>query len=506
MGLVIQAGQLVSRSTRKKIAGNSGLRKLDLKGAITEQKSESGIISFIFNAGKKLVGFASAVVRFFSWSITGVWEWLVERTIELSQFDWNTSDKELKQQLQASNEQLTRLYGGLAGSSLGWLAAMGLGFGVSLLVPVIGGTALAASISLAVGKEALEDLGGRLKATLFASINVAAYNATINSYIGFRRMLKDPNNPVLGWIFGSDRANKLKREWGREGGPSWTIGGAIEKKIESIPNKFLKAFVEGAVEEGVESFIEAGYIVAYELENAFESARLANQNQLGPEKIVRLEADKRIDEPILLKGAQSLLEPAIQTTLAQARLIQNRDVGQIVGETVEEAVSALPQTRQLLIVFKGKAKPRWMDAKGQKVKEVKYAVPDVDRNLTWERIKHAAKHFIWGEVRAVATLDNRRQMVVYGASRSEAKEKLKSLLELSTAKALTIRISDDDLVPIDRKKKATTVYPAYATLIVKKQNQSKLGTSTIEGKKYDTQRIRIDLWPDTEPPNLPHLG
>jgi hypothetical protein len=504
MALVIKAQELISRATRKRVTGGN-LRKLDLKGAITQQKSSGGLVSFLFNAAEKLAGFISKAINFFQWSISGAVGWIINAATTLSQFNWNISDKELKTQLDSTNQQLASVWGGLTGSGIGWTVAIGLGFGVGLVVPVIGGSLLGASIATAVGREALGDLGQRLKNALVTSVNVAAVNATVNSYIGFRKMLKNPSNPVLGWIMGEERAKSFKKEWGREGGPDWSIAGQVEKKVESIPNKLTQEFVRSAISEGFEAFIEGGYVIAYELENAYQAAKLANQNQLGTDRAIRLEPDNRIEEPIVLSGPQELIKPAVQTALVQSRLIHNRDVGQILAQPYLEAVRATPQLRRLTIRFYSKPKPPWREKSGVKCKQCDYTIPDVKPGLTWEQVKRAASKFTWGKHKAIAQLNNQRQMVVYGNTPAEAERKLKELLTLSTAEILRLIISEEEITPLKLKKEPREMYPAYASLLFRRQSTDAHGRTMLDGKTLDEKAITITLWPQQEPKNTKRL-
>ncbi|OLP18082.1 hypothetical protein BST81_13740 [Leptolyngbya sp. 'hensonii'] len=509
MGIVISAKNLLSRATRQSATGNSsGLRKINLfSGAITKTE-KGGLIQQIFNAGGKFISWiAGEALKFLSWSITGIWDWVVEKTIELSQFNWNASDQELQVNLQSVNEQLGSIWGGLTGSGIGWLAAMGLGFGVSLVVPVIGGPMLARSIAGKVAIEAGQDLTSRLFAAIFQTFNVGATNATVNTYINFRKWLKDPNNKLLDSLFPKETAAKIRKDWGKQGGPQWTIAKAIDDKVNSIKNPLLRGFVQGLTSESFESFIEGGYVVAYELENAYEQAKLARQTSRGGEKEIILVPDREVpEETIVLTGNKETTIQEVQTALTSHRLVYNRDVGMIAGEAYrDDAHAPVASLRQLKIVFKAKAKPPYRDAKGNRPRETYCTISDVDRGLTWGKVKFAAKHWTWGKCYAVGRFASRRKMVVYGATETEAERKLKELAVLSSSRLLTVRTGTEREVDARKRKKPVEMYPAYAILIT--LSPSPTGkVVTIDGKQYKREQVRVNLYPDEEPKDSPKLS
>jgi hypothetical protein len=136
---------------------------------------------------------------------------------------------------------------------------------------------------------------------------------------------------------------------------------------------------------------------------------------------------------------------------------------------------------------------------GKPCKQYEITIPDISLGLTWTKIKLAAKSYQWGKFRATAHLDNGRQMAVYGASKSEAEKVLRRLAALSTAKILALNVTEEvEKKNLNLKKVAKTVYPAYATLLVRKATTGE-GRQFVDNTKLSEDRIRLDLWPVTEP-------
>ena len=96
-------------------------------------------------------------------------------------------------------------------------------------------------------------------------------------------------------------------------------------------------------------------------------------------------------------------------------------------------------------------------------------------------------------------------MAVYGASKGEAERVIKRLLTLSTAKVLSLNVTEEvEKKNINLRKDPKTVYPAYATLLVRKPTTGE-GRDYIDGSKMAEESIRLDLWTDVAPDGLPPL-
>ena len=501
---------LSSREIRKKIAPDKKKRSLDLKHAITrpDQKNILDKIGDFFNKSG-LTGFISGTLNLLGWAggglATGIYGWLVGRVEQIKSFNWNASDKELEDMMESQNVRIASIWGSALGQGAGWLAGIAIGYGISFLCPVIGGGALAKTIAAKVGTEGLEEVSRGLGSAISQTFGVLGNNAMISGYINYRKLLKSIPNNILTGIYGKSTADFIKNNWGKQGTPQISFNSSMDEFVESIQNKKLRAFVGSFLEEAWDSFSEAGYIIASELDSAYAQAKRANEQSKGKRRIVRLTPDKRRpDEQLLLTAGGNEIETEAISTLNNYRLIANRDVGQIVGMPAEDFVSAKPLRRQLTLVFKGKKEPPWRNG-NKRAKEITVTIPDVVQGLTWQKIKLAAKPYIWGKFRATAHLDNGRQMVVYGSTKSIAEKTLKNLALLSTAKILSLNVTEEvDKKNIAMKKEPVQVYPAHATMLIRRPTTGE-GREFLDGSKMLEDSIRIDLWPNEEPKGIPPL-
>ncbi|WP_055076515.1 hypothetical protein [Pseudanabaena sp. 'Roaring Creek'] len=496
---------LNSRYIRSKV-GNS-VRTIDVKHEILRKKQGNKFVNLLGNAFK---GFISAKIADFQkgWTNAGaIFGWLVQRVEQVKQFDWNASDKQLEALMESQNIRIATVWGTALGRSAGWLAAIACGYGISYLIPVVGGATLARAVTAGAAKEGLPEIGYALTNALEQTFGAWANNGMTSGFINYRKFMKWLSEKnLLDGLYGKDKAKWIREEWGKDGGPNMSFNSGMDDFIESIENKKLQAFLQAFLEEGWDSFIEGGMVVANQIDSAYAQQKAAQNSVEGKIRTVKLIPDKRKkDEIILLTGTQKQVKKDVVQNLANYRLIANRDVGQIVGMPADDYVSAKPLRRQLVIVFKEKKEPPWKMPNGKQAKQYEVTIPDVIMGLSWTKLKQVALAYRWGKFRATAHLDNGRQMAVYGASKSEAEKALRRLAELSTAKILTLNVTEEvQKKNIALRKDPKTVYPAFATLLVRKPTTGE-GREFIDGTKMNEDRIRIDLWPTEQPTGLQPL-
>ncbi|NJO76308.1 MAG: hypothetical protein HC833_22690 [Leptolyngbyaceae cyanobacterium RM1_406_9] len=431
---------------------------------------------------------------------------MVQGATAITQFNWNASDTELKQIVRSQNIAIASVWGSVVGSGFGWLTGIGIGYGIAYICPVIGGAALARMVAGRALTEGLEEVTASLGGAISQTVSAAGTNLLISGYMQLRASLKRLPENTLARFFGEDRARFIRETWGNEGGPIISLSNNAEEYVENISNPYVQAFVESAAEEFWDSFVEAGFVIAAELDAAIEQARAGSQNALGQTRTVLLTPDENAEEEkIALTGEEKLVKQALQTTIAQHRLLYNRDVGQIVGQPVEDWYKAKPQRRKLCIVFRDRPRPPWRRADGHRCKQATYSIPDAKTGLTWAEIKRAADAYTWGRFRCTANLENGRQMAVYAASPQAAERKLRQLMLLSTDAITTLSITEEKDRNPNLRKSPTQMYPAFFTLLIRRPAVGLTGRTDLEGTRWEEDHIRVDLWTPEEPPNMPVL-
>jgi hypothetical protein len=442
-----------------------------------------GLINWAIGGLTRFGGFLiQAAFSIGTWLLTHAWESLVELTFTIVTFDWNQTDASIKAEISQNNTAIFGALGNLAGTGLVWLTSLGVASLAAIKFPVIAG-----KIALALAEEGGEEIRGQL-AQLFSTARRSLLSNWVLTEVLTQRRLR---------LFGQAPITSEREPW--------TIAGQVEKSVESIGNPQLKAFVSNFIESATEAIIEVGYVVSYALDDYYSSTKLANEGAFGEKRAVKITPDARVEgETIVLTGSQKLIQQDIQTTLATHKLVYNRDVGQIVGQPAEDWLKAGTQRRKLTIVFKSKPEPPWIIPSGR-VREVTATIPDAKVGLSWATIKAAANPWTWGKYRATANLDNGRQMAVYGASEGQAETKLRELLALSTANILTLSVTEEKDRHQNLKKDPVQMYPAYATLLIRRSTAELTGTNDLSGQNFKQEHIRLELWTETEPEGISPL-
>jgi hypothetical protein len=504
MTLAIKAGSLLSRAKRKNITGGRP-RRISTDLRFSDTSGGDGMFQRVWNPVSRFVGWLfSGAVRLVSVSVTTLFSWATNGVMAISRFNWNATDNQLKLLQAGNNVAMASIWGSVVGQGAGWLAGIAVGAGVAYLVPVIGGGALAKTVASAVGTEAMEELYFGLRGAITQTLRTLGTNTLITGYMNLRRLIKRIPEPLLIQFFGEERADFIKRQWGRSGGPSWTLAGALEDRIEAIDNDTLRAFIEAATEEAWDGFMEAGYIAAQEIDQAYAQAKRNEEiNGLGKERGVLLTPDREAEnETVYLEGPEKLVKQQTIQTLANHRLMFNRDVGQIVGTNARDYYRANPQRRKGSIVFRSVPGPPWREPNGERAREASYSIPDMKYGVRWADLKQWCRPYQWGEFRANANLDNGRQMAVYGATAQEAEQTLKRLLNLSTANLVTLSITQEKERNIKLKKHPTRMYPAFATLLFRTPSVDLTGRTDLSGDTWDERKERVPIWRDEEPDDI----
>lgn len=491
MPITVARTNLMSSQIRKRLADSGITRVLNLSPKLQSNQQDGsaqpggilGFLRFLLPIARRLGSFLSGILRGISITVSSVFGIVVNAVTVLSNFDWAASDNEIAAMIRANNVALAGTWGATIGSGLGWITGIAVGYGLTILCPVIGSAKLAKLAAGETSLEAAQEVGATALNALRASVRNLGANALL---AGYRRIRK---------AFGFNPPDSA---------PSWTISGKIEEKIDNIKNPVFKEFIEELTDEFFDSFVEAGYIFAYELDAQIAAARAAQSG--GAERTIVLTPDKQVpDERIVLAGPQNELKTQVQSALVQHRLIHNRDVGLLVGQPVNDWFRTQPQRRQLVILFYDRERPPWRHADGKRIKSATYTIPDCKANLKWEEIKRAAKPYVWGRFRATANLTNGRQMAVYGATREAAEEKLRELIQLSTAQISTLSVTEERDRNPQIKKDPRRMYPAFASLLVRRPTTDATGRATASGEIFDERKVRFSLWTEKEPRNFKEI-
>lgn len=518
MGLAdIALNDLSSRTVRNAI-GDNGVRSFDpTAGEIEERDNNGNLLRVIWNGVRRLAGWllnlVQGVLGLVGFTATALWAAFVSVREFVWNFNWNVTDTEIDAQIKAAWSSFAGLLGGTVGNSVGYLAC-GVLPGATTFVF---NQPLGAYILANVGEEMADEFVANLSLLVQSTFQSAMQSLILWGFKNVRKFLK--KNPVLVERLLGEKAAGLLEAWGEEGSKPWSFASALEEKIESIDNVFVRNFVEEFLEEAWDGCVEAGFVVANSIDTFIAQQALMRRQQqellLGRNRIVEIQPDREIsNERIILDGPENLLRPAIVQTMSNYQLLDNRDVGTLVGQPVDDYLRARPQSLRLIITSYAKSEPPWVDSSGNPLTPYTYAIPNVKRTkCDWAEIKKAcgsgdgSNGWMWGRYKAYwpTGMNNGRNMFVHGATEAEAEERLRAFTALTEADPHANKPSFSE----DRKedvsgtylKQPKRIYPAYFSIFNTYRAPGAVGSGLpIQGRRYVRKRDRILLWPSEKPP------
>lgn len=506
MGFTLTTGQLYSRATRLQVGARSGA-----KGFLEKVFQAGRQISSYFTWGNLrgfLIGAALAQIPSLVVSLTNLWSIFTSAAIELYYFDWNIPDDQIDRQAQNRWTAYGSILGGTAGNALGFFAC-GIVPATSLFAF---DERLAAYVLKEVSEEAFEELTFELAYVLRLSFRNLTRQTAGWLYKGARRWLKDPSNPIGGLIFGS-RADSVRNTWGEANAPSWSFAQAVEERVEKIPNQFWQNFTEELIEEAIDACIEAGYVVSNSIEGYYAQQRLAQVVTADRQRVVEVTPNRQNDaEKFVLAGPESEVRAQLTTVLTTHQMVEDRDVGQVIGQPLDEYIRARPLDG-LRLQFKlySLKTPPYSRRGDQRLVEVVVTIADIDRaKLDWDRLRLVCggpNGYLWGRFRASARLDNGGTLKVYGGTPDEAEDRLRAFLSLSSAEIKTLSVTEEKkeaerLVNPKMFKDITRVYPGHVTIINRQRTLFLDRGSPSRAGNFIDKRGRFDLWRAVPPPDF----
>ncbi|MBW4486099.1 MAG: hypothetical protein KME14_26550 [Tildeniella torsiva UHER 1998/13D] len=506
MGFTLTTAQLYSRATRLQVGARSGAK---------------GFLEKIFQAGKQianyftwgnlrgfLIGAALAQIPTLVFSLSNLWSMFTSAAIELYYFDWNIPDDRIDQQAKARWSAYGGILGGTAGNALGFFAC-GIVPATSLFAF---DERLASYVLREVSEEAFEELTFEIAYVIRMSLRNLARQTAGWMYKGARRWLKDPKNPIGGLLFGG-RADEVREKWGASNSESWSFAQAVEERVEKIPSTFWQNFTEELIEEAIDACIEAGYVVANSIEGYYAQQKLGQTLSNERQRVVEVTPNRQNEsEKFVLAGPESEVRGQLTTVLTTHQMVEDRDIGQFVGDTLDDYVRPRPfDGIRLKFALRSLKTPPYSRHGGSRLVKATVSLSDVSRaSLDWDKLRFACggpNGYLWGRWRAHAILTNGHPLTVYGGTSDEAEDRLKAFLALSTAEIKTISVTEEKkeaerLRNPKLYKETTRIYPAYVTIINRERTLSfDLGRRSRDGN-FNDKRARFDLWRSVEPPDF----
>lgn len=269
MPIIINESLLRSRRIRLTNTGDpAGIRRINFTGD-TVTAVGSGF-DWLRQKLSKFVGFAFGIItRAFPFSVSNIFQMLVTAYFAIKTFDWNTADKALEAQIAANNKLIKDGLAPIIGTYLGFGTVRLANFALGKTIGKLGQSSSAAAaginvpvlssrIGLELAREGNEELRGVMMNYLM-TVQSAIQKNMIASFI-----LTARKNEWFGW-------EPVKSPL-----PNGSFAQKIEDKIETLPASWQN-FVEELIESYEEAVIEAGYVVAFEIDDYYLALKEANK-------------------------------------------------------------------------------------------------------------------------------------------------------------------------------------------------------------------------------------
>lgn len=286
MPTIIAENLLRSRRTRILNTGDpQGIRRIDSTSSSGQPTGGGGIVSTVINKLKRFGGFIFGLIsRFFPLSISSIFGILVQAYFAIKTFDWNATDKSIEDKIKANNEAIKNGLAPIIGQTLGWATVRLANFAIGRIagrftsdgrdtVRGINIPVLSAKVGLALAEEGNEEVRGALMSWLMTVRRNLTSNMVMTTILTARRLE----------FFGLEPITTER--------PNGSIASKIEKQIKKLPDKW-EDFAEEVLEEFEEAIIEAGYVIAFEIDDYYLSQKAAQQ-QAGAERTVDITFEPR---------------------------------------------------------------------------------------------------------------------------------------------------------------------------------------------------------------------
>lgn len=421
-----------------------------------------------------------AVARFLVLDFSSLWDTMVNAYFAIKEFDWNASDKEIEKMIEANNKAIATRAASALGEQLGFgavrLANFFLGKAAraagSIKVPV-----LSARVGLALAEEQNEEALSAVRSFIGVASAALVSNQFLSSILYLRR------NELFGQQ--SIKNDDL---------PNGSISEKIENKLEKLP-EFWRQPAESFIEGFEEGIISAGYVVSFTIDDHIAALKYAQQDR-GPTRKIELVPDPENPEGILeISAPQEVFPEVLPQILATHEQLREKDVGQILGEPIDDRAKPQPSGRFLQITFYAVSKPP-VRKKGKLADRAVVTIPDVETRVGWGELKSIPK-FTRGPVYCHLRLTNGRRMSVWAATESEGENLLNALAKFSKGKVVagSFRSSQGSR---ETAPERSTCFPFYAALVTPRPPKGE------ERPKTDRPR-RVEIWREKQPENFKPL-
>jgi len=295
MALSLTIANFASRNARKAI-GNNGIRRF-ARSAIEQKRDDDGnIFQKAWNGFSRFTGFLirglGSIFGVVGFALSTLWNWVTTAFQFVWNFNWNASDQELDQSVIGSFNALGSTLGGTLGSALGFLACGAVPGAILFAF----NEPMGAYVLREVGEEAFEEISQNGSVLIRQTGNLLVKAAATYLYKNIRTLWRKPDSEFKRQLIaqGGLTPDQINQALQARNKP-WSLAIAFNELVDSIPNEFIKNFVEELVDEFSDSCIEAGYVVTNAMDSYLATQKLSNDGFFGKEKTIEITLNRDAD-------------------------------------------------------------------------------------------------------------------------------------------------------------------------------------------------------------------
>jgi hypothetical protein len=476
------------------IANSIGDRSLSLRNSLIDSGiiSDAGIIKKIWNLFRGIAGFlwvvALEVSGWAGFSPTDLVEAITQKANELWCFNWMATDAEIGVSIAARNQQLVQVWQTFVAESAVSLIPTAVGFGASLLVPVIRASRLAQFLKKQATDEAVDTIKQQFLQALATSADRVATNALAYGYMRVRRAIRSYARSSLnqgqnGYL--GTQILEFLEDWGTRPGLHWSFAdvfGGTCKQVLPSPNQ--PQLPPG---KDWDDYIEPGVIIRVDVNCCCDDSK---DNEL--KKLEITPNTENTNEKLIVYGNKKELPTQIIQTLNTYNLLASRE--SVCGDCEDtETPRHPPNLRELKIVFYTVSQPPLNRGKRHTLR-----INNPRADLTWSEIKSICSGLSTGSHYAVSRLiETRHKMMIHGRTQEEAEANLVRVAALSGGTLGNINPGRITTEANDDAVEAAEIYPIYLEASIKIPDSN--GNLYQDGNRYRRYGERVTLWYDNSP-------
>ncbi len=432
-----------------------------------------------------------------------VFDWLWQGVTYLWRFNWNISDEAIDEQLQADLESLAGMLGGAFGASVGWGVCGGIGSAVLMKID----PAMAMSVTAELGEEAKEELLQVWSQVGFRVIDIIAENAFKQVYKGARRLIK--NRKWVQRIFG-EKTEEIMESWGKPGGEVISLAKWKQDRIDEIPNRYIRNFVDEFFEEFGDSCHEALMVIAGGIDSyqALQSTSIQEQ-VLGENKVMDIIPNKEDGQIFRLYGRENLVRQEATSFLANYQLLYGKDIGQYIGEPAPQYQMKKIHTISAVILWYSKVTQPFR-IKGQNFKQSTLTIPDLKKTgITWRGLQKAAggiQGFVSGPSKFWCKLSCGSSTLLWAETERVAEDIVRDLMEFSASDIIanssgTQKKTERQNENNRNYKKKIRIYPYQVTFFrTGADRNGRVRLYDSRNEKVSRRSLTLPLWQNLSDP------